>query len=493
MTKLRTTRGSECAQRIYDIISRDDFNPDHATDIRDAVEDALASAPSAPQPTTKEYRHRIAEAASLGVVKNCAIFANLPLNLCYPPIIFALNDANVQPPSASQEEPTQANTIALIEWLRGWIKGRLDAAERDVAACLERERVVSGDGKEHPLLHHFKEYYSGSAGELRLLLGELEALSSSAPAERPLPDNRDLALAIIKRCADYVRGYMVPPPESADWNQRAEWLRWQDCARMLKAQPNAIIATAQHSAAPPDTCDDLCMIPAPAETQEERADERWAEVEAVHWLNTDESLAEIKALDVGKQVIFAADGTAALSIVLSQTNEERVEVGDYVVRFDPAGPVRAMKQDALEALMAARAACLDCGLPYSEFPLDVVLPRAQWLEIHPDENGLICAQCIVKRAAKVRGVTCVHAILEIAPHGNPREAQPSPETPATTSDVCEGCANGWPLLTPTHEELGVPRWHARPEGGWVQQCGPRHKPEPPPFPAVTPSKGKEGR
>lgn len=60
--------------------------------------------------------------------------------------------------------------------------------------------------------------------------------------------------------------------------------------------------------------------------------------------------------------------------------------------------------------------CLDCGLAYEFFPLDVLLSRSQWLEIHPAENGLLCAACIVRRAAKVPGVTCVRAILEIAPH-----------------------------------------------------------------------------
>ncbi len=61
------------------------------------------------------------------------------------------------------------------------------------------------------------------------------------------------------------------------------------------------------------------------------------------------------------------------------------------------------------------AACLDCGLPYDKFPVDVILPRPQWLEIHPSDHGLLCAACIVARAAKVPGVTCVHAILEVAP------------------------------------------------------------------------------
>jgi hypothetical protein len=40
----RTRLGAKCTQRIYDIIARDDFNPDHATDIRQCVEEALAEA-----------------------------------------------------------------------------------------------------------------------------------------------------------------------------------------------------------------------------------------------------------------------------------------------------------------------------------------------------------------------------------------------------------------------------------------------------------------
>ena len=69
------------------------------------------------------------------------------------------------------------------------------------------------------------------------------------------------------------------------------------------------------------------------------------------------------------------------------------------------------------------AACLDCGLPYSEFQLDVILPRPQWLEIHPAENGLLCASCIVRRASRVPGCTAVYAILEIAPHTRTTEVK----------------------------------------------------------------------
>ena len=62
------------------------------------------------------------------------------------------------------------------------------------------------------------------------------------------------------------------------------------------------------------------------------------------------------------------------------------------------------------------AKCLDCGLDYKQFPLDVLLPRAQWLAIHPDENGVLCVACLVKRCALLPGAVVVHAVVEIAPH-----------------------------------------------------------------------------
>ncbi len=59
--------------------------------------------------------------------------------------------------------------------------------------------------------------------------------------------------------------------------------------------------------------------------------------------------------------------------------------------------------------------CLDCGLDYANFLIDVVLPRDQWLLIHPDEHGLLCAGCIVKRAAKIPGVICCHMAIMDTP------------------------------------------------------------------------------
>ncbi len=62
--------------------------------------------------------------------------------------------------------------------------------------------------------------------------------------------------------------------------------------------------------------------------------------------------------------------------------------------------------------------CLDCGIPYSKLGLDLVLPDEQWLMIHPEgEGGILCANCIVKRAEKIEGATVVLAKIEIGGSG----------------------------------------------------------------------------
>jgi len=53
--------------------------------------------------------------------------------------------------------------------------------------------------------------------------------------------------------------------------------------------------------------------------------------------------------------------------------------------------------------------CPDCGLPYRDFGLDTALSDEQWLMIHPenDGNGVLCANCIIRRASKLPWVTVV--------------------------------------------------------------------------------------
>lgn len=64
-------------------------------------------------------------------------------------------------------------------------------------------------------------------------------------------------------------------------------------------------------------------------------------------------------------------------------------------------------------------ACLDCGKPYSTFRLDTTIPDEQWRAIHESEGGVLCANCMVARLAKLPGAIAVRAYLETAEE--PRE------------------------------------------------------------------------
>ena len=57
--------------------------------------------------------------------------------------------------------------------------------------------------------------------------------------------------------------------------------------------------------------------------------------------------------------------------------------------------------------------CSDCGLLYEEFGLDMTLPDDQWLMIYPKGlSGLLCANCIAKRAEKLSGTIAIRATIE---------------------------------------------------------------------------------
>ena len=66
--------------------------------------------------------------------------------------------------------------------------------------------------------------------------------------------------------------------------------------------------------------------------------------------------------------------------------------------------------------MTKEIKCLDCPVRYKDFPLDVVLSRAQWLLINQKDKVVLCANCIVRRAVKIKKATVVHLFIEIAPN-----------------------------------------------------------------------------
>ena len=48
--------------------------------------------------------------------------------------------------------------------------------------------------------------------------------------------------------------------------------------------------------------------------------------------------------------------------------------------------------------------CLDCGCDYAAtMALSLLIPREQWLLIHPEDGGVLCANCILRRAEKLPG------------------------------------------------------------------------------------------
>lgn len=58
--------------------------------------------------------------------------------------------------------------------------------------------------------------------------------------------------------------------------------------------------------------------------------------------------------------------------------------------------------------------CKDCKLDYEKFGIDTTLTNSQWLMIHPEgEGGILCANCIVKRASYLKGIIAARLYLEI--------------------------------------------------------------------------------
>lgn len=88
-----------------------------------------------------------------------------------------------------------------------------------------------------------------------------------------------------------------------------------------------------------------------------------------------------------------------------------------------------------------RLRCMDCRLFYDRFGLDVVLPRGQWLLVNPAEHGVLCARCIVRRAAKIPGATVVHAVIDFVP-GTMRPERDAASSTRTRRKVscCTGLA-----------------------------------------------------
>lgn len=48
--------------------------------------------------------------------------------------------------------------------------------------------------------------------------------------------------------------------------------------------------------------------------------------------------------------------------------------------------------------------CMDCRRRYSDLmACDLVIPRAQWLALNPQDGGVLCANCLLRRAVALPG------------------------------------------------------------------------------------------
>ena len=56
--------------------------------------------------------------------------------------------------------------------------------------------------------------------------------------------------------------------------------------------------------------------------------------------------------------------------------------------------------------------CHSCGVLYSELGLDLVLPDQQWNHLCP-EGGILCPNCICKRAVNLGGTVVLAWIDQI--------------------------------------------------------------------------------
>jgi hypothetical protein len=58
--------------------------------------------------------------------------------------------------------------------------------------------------------------------------------------------------------------------------------------------------------------------------------------------------------------------------------------------------------------------CKDCGLLYGSFGLDTTLSHEQWQLINGSPNGLLCANCIIKRASRLPHIIAARLKLEFS-------------------------------------------------------------------------------
>lgn len=104
-----------------------------------------------------------------------------------------------------------------------------------------------------------------------------------------------------------------------------------------------------------------------------------------------------------------------------------------------------------------KQSCIDCRTADGDRD-GIVIPRAQWLLINPDDGGVLCANCIVRRAKKLPDAINVTAFITFACDYADGKEHPYARASAWVDP-------NWVNVIGTNEENQMKKWNVRTEAG----------------------------
>jgi hypothetical protein len=268
-------------------------------------------------------------------------------------VIAHLQECDMLREKVAQEEPTQANSAGLIERARGLLLS--DQNTYDVPGWGVGWYLISRE-KMKALLEAL------SSSERPLTREAVEARERCWKCEGDGDDGNPLKLSLCNVCQGAV--YLPPLAEAslpdrereafeAGWralptgkSDGPKWCFDEDKAPVERiheayAEYRARLdgSPGHPSAASPDTCDDLCMIPEPVETEQEPTDEQLVQnglrqIRLLHawfnWRNTYKRVTDKRA-KLAEDAFFAGVAAADRDKVSpAETKEERADLSEIV-------------------------------------------------------------------------------------------------------------------------------------------------------------------
>jgi hypothetical protein len=116
----------------------------------------------------------------------------------------------------------------------------------------------------------------------------------------------------------------------------------------------------------------------------------------------------LSAIDAALSVPTAAAPPMASDEALTTVAKLRAEQEQAAERLAPV-----LARYAPTADVPGQVRCLDCASLSSAEPIALIVPRTQWLRIHPDDGGYLCAHCMLVRAAKLPGAVNITGVITL--------------------------------------------------------------------------------